>query len=319
MIAKIIQERIYLFYIIFSILSLLASFIICLLLFINKQIRSFSYKILRWILISEILNNIGNIIQYSIFKDQIELVEHVENVEDVEHVNPPEKNSKIHAYTFLVSFSDFFTNLLFTFFSYCSIKLIKETNRTIKNKANVFLIITAIVSILYAILFVSLNNDHHIRFENKDIIDNFRTEQFKEFKEENSHLSFPCAHLIVICILSIISLAFTHKVIVFLREKEKDDKINKSKIIKLNKMLYRFPIICISYWIFLFPRIITFFACDEDNILRLIFYFLSMSFLSLRGIFIVLNIIRTSKIQIIINRFIEVDVKHALLCSSKKK
>ena len=310
MIAKIIQERIYLFYIIFSILSLLASFIICLLLFINKQIRSFSYKILRWILISEILNNIGNIIQYSIFKDQIE---------HVKKDNKPEKNSKIHAYTFLVSFSDFFTNLLFTFFSYCSIKLIKETNRTIKNKANVFLIITAIVSILYAILFVSLNNDHHIRFENKDIIDNFRTEQFKEFKEENSHFSFPCAHLIVICILSIISFAFTHKVIVFLREKEKDDKINKSKIIKLNKMLYRFPIICISYWIFLFPRIITFFACDEDNILRLIFYFLSMSFLSLRGIFIVLNIIRTSKIQIIINRFIEVDVKHALLCSSKKK
>ena len=305
MIAKIIQERIYLFYIIFSILSLLASFIICLLLFINKQIRSFSYKILRWILISEILNNIGNIIQYSIFKDQIDDPE------------PPQKNSKIHAYTFLVSFSDFFTNLLFTFFSYCSIKLIKETNRTIKNKANVFLIITAIVSILYAILFVSLNNDHHIRFENKDIIDNFKTN--KEFKEENSHLSFPCAHLIVICILSIISFAFTHKVIVFLREKEKDDKINKSKIIKLNKMLYRFPIICISYWIFLFPRIITFFACDEDNILRLIFYFLSMSFLSLRGIFIVLNIIRTSKIQIIINRFIEVDVKHALLCSSKKK
>ena len=308
MIAKIIQERIYLFYIIFSILSLLASFIICLLLFINKQIRSFSYKILRWILISEILNNIGNIIQYSIFKDQIE---------DVKKYNKPEKNSKIHAYTFLVSFSDFFTNLLFTFFSYCSIKLIKETNRTIKYKANVFLIITAIVSILYAILFVSLNNDHHIRFENKDIIDNFKTN--KEFKEENSHLSFPCAHLIVICILSIISFAFTHKVIVFLREKEKDDKINKSKIIKLNKMLYRFPIICISYWIFLFPRIITFFACDEDNILRLIFYFLSMSFLSLRGIFIVLNIIRTSKIQIIINRFIEVDVKHALLCSSKKK
>ena len=305
MIAKIIQERIYLFYIIFSILSLLASFIICLLLFINKQIRSFSYKILRWILISEILNNIGNIIQYSIFKDQIDDPE------------PPEKNSNIHAYTFLVSFSDFFTNLLFTFFSYCSIKLIKETNRTIKNKANVFLIITAIVSILYAILFVSLNNDHHIRFENKDIIDNFKTN--KDFKEKNSHLSFPCAHLIVICILSIISFAFTHKVIVFLREKEKDDKINKSKIIKLNKMLYRFPIICISYWIFLFPRIITFFACDEDNILRLIFYFLSMSFLSLRGIFIVLNIIRTSKIQIIINRFIEVDVKHALLCSSKKK
>ena len=48
-----------------------------------------------------------------------------------------------------------------------------------------------------------------------------------------------------------------------------------------------------------------------------------MSFLRLRGLFISLNAIQTNKIQIILQRFIEIDIKHKLIYfeffSKKKK
>ena len=95
-----------------------------------------------------------------------------------------------------------------------------------------------------------------------------------------------------------------------MREKQKSDKINSWKISKLKKVLFRFPLVCLLYWIFFIPTMIV----RKQNIkLAYIFRLFSVSFLRLRGLFISLNAIQTNKIQIIIQRFIEVDIKHKLI------
>ena len=61
----------------------------------------------------------------------------------------------------------------------------------------------------------------------------------------------------------------------------------------------------------------------EEFKLAFIFRLFSVSFLRLRGLFISLNAIQTNKIQIILQRFIEIDIKHKLIYfeffSKKKK
>ena len=71
------------------------------------------------IFISEILHNIGNIML-----DKLDISDG--NISSYEAKN-------LSALSF-IAFSDIFTNLLFIFFTYCSIKLIKETNKLIKKK-----------------------------------------------------------------------------------------------------------------------------------------------------------------------------------------
>ena len=110
-----------------------------------------------FIFASEIINSIGNIIQ-SIDDNAFFIV-------------------------FLISFSDIFTYLLFFWFSYSSIKLVKKANRSIKNKVVTFIIISFIISFSYSIilLLIGLFIDKNIidlRFKNKNDKNNINSPIF---------------------------------------------------------------------------------------------------------------------------------------------
>ena len=106
---------------------------------------------------------------------------------------------------------------------------------------------------------------------------------------------------------------FNIKVVVnFLKEKQKSDKINSWKIAKLIKVFSRYYLICIMYWIFYIPSYNLLKYKNELKITYMISLF-SVSFLSLRGFLIFLNTLQTNKIQILLQRIIEIYIKHYLL------
>ena len=123
---NIIIERIKQGNLYFSILSLFSSLFLLIIIIFNKKLSPLTYNFLQYILASEVLNSIGNIIQST-------------------------KDNKLLILPF-ISFSDIFTNLLFLFFSYSSLKLIKETDRLIKNKVKNFILISLVCSLAYSAL-----------------------------------------------------------------------------------------------------------------------------------------------------------------------
>ena len=108
-----ILERITQGSLLLSIISLITCTLIIIFIFFQKQLRSITYTFLMAIFVSEIIQSIGNIIIDT------------NGIDDSDYLN---KN--LTALCF-ISFSDMFTNLLLVFFTYSSIKLIKETNKLI--------------------------------------------------------------------------------------------------------------------------------------------------------------------------------------------
>ena len=275
-----ILNRIYRGGFIFSILSVTCSIFILFLIGFNKILKSLTYNFLFWIFISEILCSIGNICEFKI-EDKKLLCK---------------KGS-----LFLIPFSDIFTLTLFCFFSICSVELIKKSNRTIKDQEKKYFLISFILAIIYSIIVSPI-----LAF--KDAKD----KNFRFYFYEDSKLNF--IRYIHVSILTLMTCFIFYKTIIviqFLDEKKKSDKINSWKIAKLIKILFRFPLICLLYWIFYIP---TLFINEEKKISQ-IFKVVSMSFLSLRGFLIFLNTIQTNKVQIILERFFEITIKHKLILS----
>jgi len=286
----------------FSIFSLCTCVLIIILIIFQKQLRSITFTFLMCIFGSEIVQSIGNIIV-----DKIKI-----NIE--EGGFPKAKN--ITALSF-IAFSDIFTNLLFVFFTYCSIKLIKESNKLIKTKVPRFIIISLIISVIYMSVFIGVSLS---RNDGIGIID-IRFRMFYT-KHDIPNLSLTyyilsSVHIFLIMVLSIISLRNTCVVLNFMKEKQQTDKINAPSIARLIKILGRYPAICILYWAFLIPRIIFVATSEEKNLLRDSLYFISESFFRLRGFLIFLNTFRSSKIQMIIYRIIELKIKHDCLLNLK--
>ena len=99
-----------------------------------------------------------------------------------------------------------------------------------------------------------------------------------------------------------------------MNEQLKTDKVNSSNIAILMKILFRYPLILLLLMIFLLIRIgFVIFSSENNNILKDISYLFSESLFSLRATLIVLTTNKSSKIQDIIKRFIEVNIKHYLL------
>ena len=283
----------------FSIFSLVTCVFIIILIVFQKQLRSITFTFLICIFCSEIVQSIGNILLDKLYKN---------NEGDYN------KAQNISALSF-IAFSDIFTNFLLVFFSYCSIKLIKESNKLIKSKMPRFIIISAVISAVYmaVIMGVSLSN--------KDKLIDIR---FRRFFSKNdipnlslTYLILSSVHIFLIMCLSIISLRNTCVVLNFMKEKQQTDKVNAPSIARLRKILGRYPAICILYWAFLIPRIIFVAISDNQNILRDSLYFISESFFRLRGFLIFLNTFRSSKIQMIIYRIIELKIKHDCLLNLK--
>ena len=283
----------------FSIFSLVTCVFIIILIVFQKQLRSITFTFLICIFCSEIVQSIGNILLDKLYKN---------NEGDYN------KAQNISALCF-IAFSDIFTNFLLVFFSYCSIKLIKESNKLIKSKVPRFIIISAVISAVYmgVIMGVSLSN--------KDKLIDIR---FRRFFSKNdipnlslTYLILSSVHIFLIMCLSIISLRNTCVVLNFMKEKQQTDKVNAPSIARLRKILGRYPAICILYWAFLIPRIIFVSISENQNILRDSLYFISESFFRLRGFLIFLNTFRSSKIQMIIYRIIELKIKHDCLLNLK--
>ena len=297
--ASDVLERIQQGSLLFSIFSLCTCVLITLLIIFQKQLRSITFTFLMCIFGSEIVQSIGNIIL-----DKIPINE----------IFPKAKN--ITALSF-IAFSDMFTNLLFVFFTYCSIKLIKESNKLIKTKVPRFIIISLIISVVYMCTFIGVSLS---RNDSIGIIDI----RFRKFftKDDIPFLSLTyyilsSVHIFFVMVLSIISLRNTCVVLNFMKEKQQTDKFNAPSIARLRKILGRYPAICILYWAFLIPRIIFVAISEKQNLLRDCLYFVSESFFRLRGFLIFLNTFRSSKIQMIIYRIIELKIKHDCLLNLK--
>ena len=249
--ASDVLERIQQGSLLFSIFSLCTCVLITLLIIFQKQLRSITFTFLMSIFGSEIVQSIGNIILDKISKN-------------IDGTFPKAKN--ITALSF-IAFSDMFTNLLFVFFTYCSIKLIKESNKLIKTKVPRFIIISLIISVVYMCTFIGVSLS---RNDSIGIIDI----RFRKFftKDDIPFLSLTyyilsSVHIFFIMVLSIISLRNTCVVLNFMKEKQQTDKFNAPSIARLRKILGRYPAICILYWAFLIPRIIFVAISEKQNLL----------------------------------------------------
>ena len=105
---------------IFPIFSLVLSFFLFLL---TLKLRSLTYDYLLCVFISEIINSIGNLLQYA-EKDQ--------------------------AGKFLIPFSDIFTMTIFVFFTFSSYEHLIKSNKNIINKKKIFITISIAFSAVYA-------------------------------------------------------------------------------------------------------------------------------------------------------------------------
>ena len=288
----------------FSIFSAFSSFTLIIFIIYQKQLHLMTFYFIIFILLSEILNSIGNII-HSVHED---------NVDYKKYIFP------------FTTFSDICTNLLFLFFSYSSLKLVKQADQTIKDKTKIFIIFSIAISIFYTTFFLMAGL--LIDPNNKYIDNRFRDYYSKEdkYKNENNEYKFPSKfyyisliHTMTIMLLSFFTIENFFSVIKFWEEKLIKDINNSESFLRLIKILYRYALITFLSWIFIIPKTIFVAECGkENNTLRDIIYLLSESMFCSRGLLISLNTIRSSKIQTIIHRFIEVDIKHYLLMNFSK-
>lgn len=278
----------------FSILSLISSIFVFLIIIFNKILRSLTYNFLILIFISEILNSIGNIVDYCI------------NV----NAKDDDKNNRNIISLVFITFSDVFTMTLFCFFSYCSIELIKKSNRNIKEQEKKFFLFSGGISALYAAIICLIICLMGIQDQFRLYYSNFLDYHISKSESLDKAMSIQIIHVIVLSCMTAYVFYYIINVIIFLREKQKSDKINSWKIAKLKKVLFRFPLVCFLYWIFFIPTMI---VRTKTYKLAFIFRLFSVSFFRLRGLLISMNAIQTNKIQIILQRFIEVDIKHKLI------
>ena len=261
--------------------SLATSLFILLLIIFHKVLRSLTYNFLILIFISEIIRNIGNILIY-------------------------EKISSIP--NFLIPFSDSLTMILFCFFAYSSKKAIKDSNLNIKNRQKLFFILSITLAIIYGTIFLFL----YINNENNDKYD------ITKFYDNESINYIFLFHLLIMLILIIYMIIITCIVVNFMKQKQKNDKVNWLKIGQLIKTLRRFPIICLFYVFFCIPSIFIIHSWKYSKF-ALIIRTLSFCFMNARGFFIFLNTIKTNKIYIILEYYYEVKFKQQLLLLFDKK
>ena len=196
----------------------------------------------------------------------------------------------------LIPFSDIFTFSLFCFFMYCSCEQLIKSNKEIKTKIKIFIPISLVIAIIYGVAIF-------FAFQSKDKNDtNF-------YFYGDSDLNY--IRFIHVGILFLMSCYICFKDIIllkFLKEKQSSDSANSWKITILMKTLLRFPIICVLYW--LVYIVFIFFSKIEDLKFVFILKLFAKGFLGLRGFLFAMNTIQTNKIQVLIQKIIEVYIKH---------
>ena len=282
-ISETIDKRLRTGDILFSICSLVLSFFLFLIICFNKNLRSLTYDFLWFVFLSEIFNSIGNILEFA----DISL-----------------------ASTLLIPLSDIFTMILFCFFMHCSCEQLIKSNKDIKNKKKIFIPISAGIALIYGIVFFVVfktngQENKHFYFYN-DFVG-------EEIPSGKKNFKFMC--YIHVGILFLMSIFICYKTIIllrFLKEKQNSDSANSWKIAILVKTIFRFPIICILYWliyiIYTFINLI-----NGDFKIKYLLKLFAKAFLCLRGFLFSINTIQTNKIQILIEKIWEVHIKHNLI------
>ena len=274
--SEIIDNRLKTGDIIFSICSLVLSVFLFLIIIFNKNLRSLTYDFLMFVFLSEIINSIGNIIEYS---------------------------GKKLASTLLIPLSDIFTMMLFCFFMYCSCEQLIKSNKNIKNKKKLFIPISAGIGIIYGVILL-------IVFHTQEQ-DNTYFYFYNNTGDKN--LKFICyIHVGILFLMSVYICFKTFILLRFLKEKQNSDSANSWKIAILVKTLFRFPIICILYWLFYILYIFINLINGEYKIKYLLKLF-AKAFLCLRGFLFGINTIQTNKIQILIEKIWEVHIMHNII------
>lgn len=254
---------------IFAICSLTLSFFLLLLIAFNQKLRSLTYDFLMCVFISEVINSIGNIIEYS----KVQLIS-----------------------CLLIPLSDMFTMTLFCFFVYCSCEQLIKSNKNIKKWKLIYIAICAGIALIYGVIIF-------IVFKTKEKNDiNF----YFYGDSELNYIRF--IHVGLLFLMSGFISYKTYNLLKFLKEKQSSDSANSWKIAILIKTLFRFPIICILYWLFFI--IFVFLSQIGEYKIKYLIKLFAKAFLGLRGFLIGLNTIQTNKIQILIEKIIEVHIKH---------
>ena len=195
-----------------------------------------------------------------------------------------------------------FTMILFCFFSYSSIELIKKYNRAIKEKEKIFFIISFLISIVYAMLIFIILKDKEEEETN-----------IRFYFYKNSGYNFiRFIHISLLVGMSILIFSETFVVVIFMNERMRTDNINSWKRDKLSRILVRYPVICTLYWIF-YVVYLPLSKFHKDLEITYILYFFSISFLNLRGFLISLNAVRTSKLQAMLQRFFVIYLRGLIL------
>jgi len=274
--SEIIDNRLKTGDIIFSICSLVLSVFLFLIIIFNKNLRSLTYDFLMFVFLSEIINSIGNIIEYS---------------------------GKKLASTLLIPLSDIFTMMLFCFFMYCSCEQLIKSNKNIKNKKKLFIPISAGLGLIYGVILLIV---FHTQKQ-----DNTYFYFYNNTGDKN--LKFICyIHVGILFLMSVYICFKTFILLRFLKEKQNSDSANSWKIAILVKTLFRFPIICILYWLFYILYIFINLINGEYKIKYLLKLF-AKAFLCLRGFLFGINTIQTNKIQILIEKIWEVHIMHNII------
>jgi len=274
--SEIIDNRLKTGDIIFSICSLVLSVFLFLIIIFNKNLRSLTYDFLMFVFLSEIINSIGNIIEYS---------------------------GKKLASTLLIPLSDIFTMMLFCFFMYCSCEQLIKSNKNIKNKKKLFIPISAGLGLIYGVILLIV---FHTQQQ-----DNTYFYFYNNTGDKN--LKFICyIHVGILFLMSVYICFKTFILLRFLKEKQNSDSANSWKIAILVKTLFRFPIICILYWLFYILYIFINLINGEYKIKYLLKLF-AKAFLCLRGFLFGINTIQTNKIQILIEKIWEVHIMHNII------
>ena len=254
---------------IFAICSLTLSFFLLLLIAFNQKLRSLTYDFLMCVFISEVINSIGNIIEYS----KVQLIS-----------------------CLLIPLSDMFTMTLFCFFVYCSCEQLIKSNKNIKKWKLIYIAICAGIALIYGVIIF-------IVFKTKEKNDiNF----YFYGDSELNYIRF--IHVGLLFLMSGFISYKTYNLLKFLKEKQSSDSANSWKIAILIKTLFRFPIVCILYWLFFI--IFVFISQIGEYKIKYLIKLFAKAFLGLRGFLIGLNTIQTNKIQILIEKIIEVHIKH---------
>ena len=197
---------------------------------------------------------------------------------------------------------------IFVFFTFSSYEHLIKSNKNIINKKKIFIPISIAFSAVYASILLIII-----------IVTEEDTKNFYFY--ENSKLNYiRFIHVGILFILSIYLYYKTILILKFLKEKQISDKANAWKISVLIKTLNRFPIVCILYW--LFYILYVFISKVGNHKILFVFKLVAKSFLNLRGFLIALTTIQTNKIQNLIEKIIEVYIKHYIIlniCTKRKR